>query len=151
MLQIFSNESLSEHINLEAVIRIYICNPKAKIQSLAVALSFKENVYGQAILDLCEHIPQHLITEILEIDKNQLKAFKNSVTSNSQKEGIIGLIRIWALLLMQFNRREDLVESWLFEPKRPLAGKTPVALMKTSFGREAVFDMIDRMETGDFS
>ncbi len=41
--------------------------------------------------------------------------------------------------------------SWLNQPSKPLAGKTPISLLSSRFGAEMVLDELGRMEHGVFA
>ncbi|MDD9176454.1 MbcA/ParS/Xre antitoxin family protein [Aliivibrio sp. S2TY2] len=53
-------------------------------------------------------------------------------------------------LMVLFND-EALCEEWLKSCKIPLGGLSPLKVLKIAGGKEKILDMLDRIETGDFS
>ncbi|MGR6859611.1 MbcA/ParS/Xre antitoxin family protein [Aliivibrio salmonicida] len=59
-------------------------------------------------------------------------------------------IEIKLRLMVLFND-EALCEEWLKSSKIQLGGLSPLEVIRTAGGKEKILDMIDRIETGDFS
>ncbi|MDD9178009.1 MULTISPECIES: MbcA/ParS/Xre antitoxin family protein [Aliivibrio] len=59
-------------------------------------------------------------------------------------------IEIKLRLMVLFND-EALCEEWLKSSKIQLGGLSPLEVIKTASEKEKILDMLDRIETGDFS
>ena len=125
--------------------------PNLTPQALKLAVACQDKSLGQHIFDLTSEIPKELFMAVLGVDDEWLSSLSNKTVSGTQNELVFGLCKIWGMLLSRFEQRPDLVIDWLNRPKRPLSGRTPLSLMQTSAGCNAVTDIIERMDTGDFS
>lgn len=126
-----------------------IADPSFEPSSLALALAVKDGIPGSFIQELQGNISGQLIKDVLGI-KRSLKHLTKKSLSIPQSEAIFGLCRVWSILMFRYDQRNDLVENWLNNPKMPLRSR-PITLLQSAAGREAVLDVIERMDTGDFS
>ena len=120
-------------------------------QSLAIALASSAGISGKFVSQLCQVIPKNIICGLLGISPVKFQTISDRKLSRWQSEAIWGLCKVWGLLMMHFKKRQDLAASWLTKGKRPLCGEKPINLMSSGNGRKAVIEIIDRLETGDFS
>jgi len=136
---------------LELMSLLSLCNPDYVPQSLAIALSSPKGIRGKFVIELGQVIPDSILSKLLEIQSEQLPEIADETLTAFQSDAVLGVCKIWSLLMQQFNHRRDLAASWISKPKRPFGGQTPISLIRGGYGREAVFDVLERMKTGDFS
>lgn len=146
-----SKPTFSPSNPLEWTSLLSLCNSDYVPQSLAIALSSPKGMRGKFVIELGQVKPDSILSELLEIPSEQLPDITDETLTVYQSNAVLGLCKIWSLLMQQFNHRRDLAASWISKPKRPLGGQTPISLIKGDYGREAVFDVLERMKTGDFS
>lgn len=139
--------------SLERMILGVLDDPHTKLPHLSVALAVKrcEGLTEKIIDCILEEIPQEIVLNTLRIDNCTSKSISEYSFSIAHYETLLGLCRIWSLLQFYFKKRKEICASWLNTPKRPLRGEKPIQLISSNAGREAVTEMLYRMETGDFS
>lgn len=137
--------------DIETMCQNVLNNPDFKPNELEFALACQSNFSFSFALELGKDIPESLISEIVLNEGQNLSSISEQELNDRQKEAFFMLCKIWSMLMLHFNKREDLVVSWLKRPKRPLSGQSPTRLMRSNVGSKAVLGIIERLNTGDFS
>lgn len=138
--------------NIDVLAMSYLIIPQYKESALVTALLVRDGITGEFIKILSNIIPKDVLAKLLNISKKSLSnQYKRKSLNKLQTESVVGFIKIWSELMSLFKNRDDVVTQWLIKEKGPLCGNSPINLMDTGPGREAVSDMIYRVKTGDLS
>lgn len=142
---------MNDMTDIETMCQNVLDNPDFKPNELELALACQSNFSFSFALELGKVIPESLISEIVLNEGQNLSSIFEQELNACQKEAFFMLCKIWSMLMLHFNKREDLVVSWLKRSKRPLSGQSPTKLMQSIAGGQAVLGIIERLNTGDFS
>lgn len=135
----------------DTIIRILI-DPHYSPEPLGLALICKQRGNGSLIRAMCNITSIRIVAALIDSDIEDIGSIEKNMTIKvSQVAAVIEFSLIWSQLMLHFNNRMDLVESWLTREKRSLKGEKPISLMHSSFGRDAVFALLERLMFGDFS
>jgi len=143
---------VTESKDIDVLAINYLTMPQFKESNLVTAVLLKEGMSGELIKILSNIIPKEMVAKILNISMTNLShQYKRKSLDKAQTESVVGFLKIWSELMSLFKNQNETVIKWLNKEKGPLCGNTPMSLMDTASGREAVLDMIYRIKTGDFS
>lgn len=71
--------------------------------------------------------------------------------SPDESDRIMRMALVFERAVDLFNGNHEAAKSWMTSPNRALGQETPLAMTRTSFGANAVTDLIGQLEHGIFS
>lgn len=95
-------------------------------------------------------IPKIEVARVLHMNPRTLARRRGGVLSSEESEKVVRMGRVMERAAEVFGDMDSAAE-WLKVPNRALSGQTPLSMLDTDIGSEAVMDTLGRIEHGVFA